>query len=315
MARKEIRLNANDAILDEAADWLVVMHAGTVSPQEHQAWLSWRARSDAHEQAWQRAERLMGTLGSMPAALAMPALDRPRARRATLAKLAALLLAAPAAWGAWRWSEAEGWAADYRSATGERRDIRLADGTRLTLNTASAVDVRYDAGQRTLLLRAGEIHIDTAADPRPFEVITRDGALRALGTRFTVRQADDGTHLAVLQGAVRITNARALRVINAGEQATFSTERISPTEPASPATSAWTQGMLLADGMPLGVLAAELARYRKGVLRCDPSVATLRVSGAFPLADTDRALAMLAATYPVVVASRLGGYWVTLDTA
>ena len=73
--------------------------------------------------------------------------------------------------------------------------------------------------------------------------------------------------------------------------------------------------MLLADGMPLGVLAAELARYRKGVLRCDPAVANLRVSGTFPLADTDRSLAMLAATYPVVVASRLGGYWVTLGPA
>ena len=44
-------------------------------------------------------------------------------------------------------------------------------------------------------------------------------------------------------------------------------------------------------------------------------MANLRVSGTFPLADTDRSLAMLAATYPVVVASRLGGYWVTLGPA
>lgn len=309
-------MNAIDnTVLDEAADWLVVMHAGEVSAQERQAWLAWRGRSDAHEQAWQRAERLMGTLSGMPAALAMPALDRPRARRATLAKLAALLIAAPAAWGTWRWSQAEGWTADYRSATGERRGIRLDDGTRLTLNTASAVDVRYDSGQRTIVLRAGEIHVETAADPRPFEVRTRDGALRALGTRFTVRQEDEQTHLAVLQGAVRITIAQDARVIEAGEQAAFSQLRIGATEPAGPAPSAWTQGMLLADGMPLGVLAAELARYRKGVLRCDPAVAHLRVSGAFPLEDTNRALAMLAATYPVVVASRLGGYWVTLGPA
>jgi len=257
----------------------------------------------------------MGTLSGMPAALAMPALDRPRTRRAALAKLAALLVAAPAAWGVWRLSETEGWTADYRSATGERREIRLADGTRLTLNTASAVDVRYDAGQRTVVLRSGEIHIDTASDPRPFEVRTRDGTLRALGTRFTVRQDDKETRLAVMQGAVRITVGQDQRIIQAGEQATFSVQRIDATEPTTPATAAWTQGMLLADGMPLGVLAAELARYRKGVLRCDPAVANLRVSGTFPLADTDRSLAMLAATYPVVVASRLGGYWVTLGPA
>lgn len=306
---------SNTTLLDEAADWLVVMHAGAVSDQDRQAWLDWRARSAAHEQAWQRAERLLDTLGGVPAALAMPALDRPRTRRAAIAKMAALLLVAPAAWGAWRWSEAEGWTADYRSATGERRDIRLSDGTRLTLNTASAVDVRYDADGRTVLLRAGEIHIDTASDPRPFEVQTRDGTLRALGTRFIVRQEAEQTRLAVLEGAVRISNAREQRVIQAGEQTTFSARRIDAIVPASAADAAWTQGMLLADGMPLGRLIAELARYRKGVLRCDPAIAALRVSGAFPLGDTDRSLAMLAATYPVTVASRLGGYWVTLGPA
>lgn len=305
---------ANNPILDEAAEWLVVLHAGTVSADDHRAWMAWRARSPAHEHAWQRAERLMGQLGNMPAALAMPALDRPRARRAALAKLAALLVAAPAAWGAWRWSDAEGWTADYRSATGERRDLRLDDGTRLTLNTGSAVDIRYDAGQRTVLLRSGEIHIETAADPRPFEVRTRDGTLRALGTRFTVRQQDDHTQLAVQEGAVRITTGQDQRVLPAGEQADFSARGID-SAPLSPASGAWLQGMLLADAMPLGEVVAELARYRKGVTRCDPAVAHLRVSGTFPLADTDRALAMLAATYPVAVASRLGGYWVTLGPA
>ena len=63
-------MNAADStILDEAADWLVVMHAGAVSAQDRQAWQAWRARSPAHEQAWQRAERLMGTLSGMPLSL------------------------------------------------------------------------------------------------------------------------------------------------------------------------------------------------------------------------------------------------------
>ncbi|WYX12355.1 hypothetical protein WJ978_13795 [Achromobacter xylosoxidans] len=73
--------------------------------------------------------------------------------------------------------------------------------------------------------------------------------------------------------------------------------------------------MLLADGQALGDVVAELARYRRGVVRCDPAVARLRVSGTFPLADTDRALAMLAATYPVAIASRLGGYWILVGPA
>ncbi|MGS1007012.1 FecR domain-containing protein [Achromobacter anxifer] len=304
-----------NCILDEAAEWLVVMHAGTVSAEDRRAWMDWRSRSAAHEQAWLRAERLLGTLGGMPAALAMPALDRPRSRRAALAKLAALLAVAPAAWSAWRWSETEGWTADIRSATGERREIRLDDGTRLTLDTASAIDVRYDAGQRIVLLRAGEIYIETAGDPRPFEVHTRDGRLRALGTRFSVRLQDDGTRLAVQEGAVRVATDHDTLVLNAGQQTAFSVRGIDPAAASDSAAIAWTRGMLLADGMPLGALVAELARYRKGVTRCDPTVAALRVSGAFPLSDTDRSLAMLAATYPVTVASRLGGYWITIGPA
>jgi transmembrane sensor len=305
----------DDCILDEAAEWLVVMHAGAVSAEDRRAWMDWRARSAAHEQAWLRAERLLGTLGGLPPALAMPALDRQGTRRAALAKLAALLAVAPVAWGAWRWSESEGWTADYRSATGERRELRLNDGTRLTLDTASAVDVRYDATQRTLVLRAGEIQIETAGDPRPFEVHTRDGRLRALGTRFTVRLQDGKTRLAVQEGAVRIATEHDTLVLNAGQQTAFSARRIDAAIALDPAAIAWTRGMLLADGMPLGALVAELGRYRKGVTRCDPAVAALRVSGTFPLADTDRSLAMLVATYPVTVATRLGGYWVTVGPA
>ncbi|WP_088155829.1 FecR domain-containing protein [Achromobacter xylosoxidans] len=306
---------AENCILDEAAEWLVVMHAGTVSAEDRRAWMDWRSRSAAHEQAWLRAERLLGTLGGVPAALAMPALDRPRSRRAALAKLAALLAVAPAAWSAWRWSETEGWTADIRSATGERREIRLDDGTRLVLDTASAIDVRYDAGQRVVLLRAGEIYIETAGDPRPFEVHTRDGRLRALGTRFSVRLQDGATRLAVQEGAVRVATDHDTLVLNAGQQTAFSVRGIAPAAASDPAAIAWTRGMLLADGMPLGALVAELSRYRKGVTRCDPAVAALRVSGAFPLSDTDRSLAMLAATYPVTVASRLGGYWITVGPA
>ncbi len=305
----------DNAILDEAAEWLVVMNAGAVSAEDRQAWMAWRARSATHEQAWQRAERLMGAFGGIPAALAMPALDRPRSRRAALAKLAALLAVAPAAWSAWRWSDTEGWTADIRSATGERREIRLDDGTRLTLDTASAIDVRYDAGQRIVLLRAGEIYIETAGDPRPFEVHTRDGKLRALGTRFSARLQDGGTRLAVQEGAVRVATEHDTLVLNAGQQTAFSARGIDAAAPSDPAAIGWTRGMLLADGMPLGALVAELARYRKGVTRCDPAVAALRVSGAFPLSDTDRSLAMLAATYPVTVASRLGGYWITVGPA
>ena len=307
-------------ILDEAAQWLVVMNDDPVSDSDRRDWLAWRARSPAHESAWLRSEKLLARLGQMPAALAMPALDRPRtSRRAALAKLAALCLVVPGGVAAWRLAQSEGWTADYRSAAGERRDVTLADGSRMTLNTASAVDLRFDADERLVLLRAGEILIQTAPDPqgahRPFRVRTAEGTLEALGTRFSVRQQDGRTMLAVLEGAVRATprlGADAARVIPAGQQAVLEAGAALPPAALDAAATAWTRGMLLADNLPLGDFVTELARYRRGLLRCEPAIASLRVSGTFPVGNPRQALAMLEATYPVDIASRLGGYWITV---
>ena len=155
---------------------------------------------------------------------------------------------------------------------------------------------------------------DTAATPRPLRVATHEGLLQALGTRFTVRQGAGRTQVAVLQGAVRIApgDGSATQVLTAGQRTRFDVRQIEAPVPVDAAGTAWTRGMLLADGMRLADLVAELARYRPGLLHCDPVVAGLRVSGAFPVTDTDRVLSMLVSTYPVDAATRLGGHWVTL---
>jgi len=75
---------------------------------------------------------------------------------------------------------------------------------------------------------------------------------------------------------------------------------------------AWTQGMLVADKMRLADFATELSRYRSGIVRVDPTVANVRISGAYPVGDTDKALAMLVSTYPVDAMTRLRGRWITL---
>lgn len=318
-ARHPVAVISGD-ILDEAAQWLVVMNDEPVSDNDRRAWLAWRARSPEHEGAWQRAERLLARLGEAPAALAMPALDRPtKSRRAALAKLAALCIAAPGGLAAWRLAQSEGWTADYRSAAGELRQITLADGSRVRLNTHSAIDLRFDASQRLVVLRSGEIFIETAADPagarRPFRVQTAEGIFEALGTRFNVRQQSGETQLAVLEGAVRATPRRDgadARVIQAGEQTVLQAGVVEPARALDPAITAWTHGMLLADDMRLADVIDELARYRSGILRCSPEIAGLRVSGTFPVGNPQQALAMLEATYPVQIASRFEGYWTTV---
>ncbi|KAF1024094.1 MAG: Protein FecR [Paracidovorax wautersii] len=313
------------AVIREAAQWLVRMHAGQASAADAEACRRWRAASPAHEQAWQKAERLRRQFGAVPPALGVPVLTRPAParRRAAVKAMAVLGLAAPVSWLAWRQAGEAGWGADYRTAVGERREVALADGSRVLLNTATALDVAFTAQARRLHLRRGEIDVRTAADrqspARPFEVHTAQGRLLALGTRFVVRVHDDGwTELAVLAHRVQITTAGsgAQRVLEAGQRVRFSAGVIEAAQPlaagwAAAGAPAWAQGVLYADDQRLGDFLAELARYRPGLLRCDPAVAGLRISGAFQLADTDAVLAALQAALPIEVVRRTR-YWVTV---
>lgn len=305
-------------VLEEAAEWLMRLNSGDTCDADKAAWSRWRASSPERERAWQRAELLLGKLGSLPPALAMPALDRPAdpQRRAAITRLAVLLALVPAGWMALSLSERQGWMADYRSVVGECRELLLADGTRVFLNTDSAIDVRFDAGQRLIRLIRGEILVQTAPDnvepPRPLRVATDHGRLQAMGTRFSVRERGGRTYLAVLEGAIRLEAAsgRTLPlIVEAGEQTDFDADSVAPVRRADDGATAWTQGMLLADRMPLKDFVAELARYGHGFIRCDPAIAGLLVSGAFPVTDRRRTLKMLSATYSLSVTEHMSGYW------
>lgn len=308
-------------IVAEAADWLVRLEEGALGQVEQQRLATWRGQSPEHERAWQAAMELKGLIDSVPDRLGASVLGRQRPDRRTLLKSLAVLMVAAPAWMAYRRLPWQAWSADYRTAAGEQQPLTLPDGSRLLLNTATAVDVAFDATTRHLLLHQGEILVETAPDPaairRPFIVQTSQGRIRALGTRFTVRQAcggpDTRIRVVVLDQAVAIRPAQVdgATCLEAGQQADFSRTRAPVPAPAPRGEPAWTRGRIVADRMRLGDFVAELARYRPGILRCDPAVADLYISGVFQIRDTDQVLNLVAETLPVQV-SRVTGYWVTL---
>lgn len=306
-------------LLSEAADWMMTLRYGDDAQEAQASFDHWRAQSPAHREAWARAEALMGVFAQVPTAIgkdALQALQRPDRRRG-MGMLGALLVAAPAGWLAWRHTPWREWSADVATAIGERRSMVLADGSRLVLNTASAVDIVFTAAERRIRLQAGEILVTTHADPsptyRPFVVHTPQGAVRALGTRFSVRRLDDRTtRVAVIEQAVEIRPANgASQVLQAGAQADFEAGRVGAEVAVEGSATLWEQGMLLARNMRLADVVAEMGRYRSGVLRCHPAVADLRVSGAVSLADTDAGLALLARSLPLRI-EQTTRYWVTV---
>src|SRR3546814_7268470 len=177
----------------------------------------------------------------------------------------------------------------YATDLGEQRTERLPDGTRIILNTQTAVEVRYSRQRREIALQHGEAMFEVAHDAaRPFVVATGDGSVTALGTRFQVRNEGAGAIVTLLEGSVEVTSQADRRQLKPGEQARYGAGAmgIDVRQIDPPATTSWLQGRLDFSGLPLAEAISEANRYSGVKLRLgDPRLADLPVGGSF---RTDR---------------------------
>ncbi|MDN7143695.1 FecR domain-containing protein [Pseudomonas sp. JQ170] len=298
--------------LRDAAQWHACLGAAPECRQTQQNWQAWHQSDAMHQWAWQRLEAFNAELRGVPVAVAQRALAADPvmpARRTLLKGLVLGLGVSGLAWTGYR--QTPQWLADVRTATGERRELTLHDGTRLTLNTASAVDIRYTANQRLIVLHAGEIMLQTGKDSRPLSVLSPHGEMRALGTRFSVRLDDELTELDVIEQAVEVRNQTTAvpRRVEAGMSLHFGHGPLPLPRPLDPNRAEWVNGSLVIDDWPLHRVLTELQRYRPGFIDCARDVAHLRLSGAYPLDDTTRALAAIAQVLPVRIETRTR-FWV-----
>lgn len=313
----------DDALLSEqAADWLVQLTDDDLRAraQARQGYEAWKAADPRRAEIAAEMERFLGhvrttrraTAGEPRAAHA--ALDaslavtrkKGRAKRTATGLVATLLLAACG------WLALQTWPpgyllADLNTATGEWQSHTLADGTQITLNSHSAVNMRYDATRRVLELVQGEILVDVARDAtRPFIVETAHGSIRALGTRFVVRREADATILSMLQSRVAVQTARHRSsepdtIVEAGQRVVITANGISAPEAFEPidVSAGWQHRQLMVSDQPLPDVLDELARQRRGHIRYNRAdIGHIRVSAVLPLHDTTQALQLLKNKFP-----------------
>ncbi|MCB5189016.1 FecR domain-containing protein [Methylobacillus caricis] len=310
----------------QAAEWLVELQSDHVTQEIRNQWQRWREAHPDNERAWQHIERLGEKLSGLSSPLAHATLA-PRGsikRRRAIKMLATLLFAGSSAFVAQEklpWWQLN---ADHSTGVGERCRVALDDGTEVELNSSSAINIAYTQHQRIVMLVHGEILVTTAPDrqapPRPFLVATDQGSIRALGTRFMVRQLtnekDGPIRVGVWGGAVEVVPSEmGIRVrMDKGEQLAFTKHMVTPIEIVNDNDTAWVEHMIVADDMRLEEFLAELNRHRQGSLSCDQSIAALKVSGTYPLDDTDKVIDMLCNTLQLKVKS-LTKFWVRLFPA
>lgn len=265
---------------DAAIDWQVLLHSGNAGEADRARYQRWRGLSAGHLAAAEEAEALWGDIGQTGAAAQLPTVA-PRRRRPGAAIAAAALLALVGYGG---WLQAPALLADYHTSTGERRTITLEDGSRVTLNSASALSVAYSAERRRLSLREGEALFEPADDPRPFVVDSGAEAVQGSGAVFSVRRQGQASSVVVARGEARVG------------------DRLLAASPDAQAQTAWQRGKLIFNDRPLREVIAELERYQHGrILISDTRLGALQVSGVFDLDDPRGLLSTLEQRYALKV--------------
>jgi ferric-dicitrate binding protein FerR (iron transport regulator) len=190
----------------------------------------------------------------------------------------------------------------YTTANGQRANVTLPDGSVVSLNVASRLDVPTDymRGHRTLYLRGEALFAVTHHDRVPLTVVAGHTTTTVLGTHFVVRHyaTDSLVRVAVHDGKVSVRSV----VLTANEEATVGATGHVRVQPASAARFTFASGVLTLEDMPLSAGIVELSRWYDADIRLgDSSLAAQRIKGKFAAGSLADLTAILEWTFNVRV--------------
>jgi transmembrane sensor len=330
MTTPAIRLISDTSAHDQAAAWFARQRVAPLSESEEAEFATWLKFDAAHATAWSEYERIwdrIETVRDDPRMLAI----REDARRHAVRRIGArrtrslaVALAASVVVGIAIWWGGDGTGdrpnAGVRVAqtptnpapssdlireaatqVGERSLLVLADGSKVTLNTASAVRADYTGHDRRLVLVRGEAYFEVAKDPtRPFVVTAGSRQVIAVGTAFAVRLQDRQVRVTLVEGKVRViptatpgwqsasdrSSAEPVMLV-AGSALVADASGAEHVERLDTArATSWRSGKLIFEGERLADVVAEMNRYSTEQLEIsDPKLAERQVSGVFEPAE------------------------------
>jgi transmembrane sensor len=194
------------------------------------------------------------------------------------------------------------------STQDERRTVKLADGSTVTLNTGTALALTFDPAQRRLELLRGQAFFVVVHDPkRPFVVEQGKRSVTAVGTQFEMRVQDTALRVILVEGRVRVATgtggADDIVELRAGQQLDADPSGIRVSRGDVSGVAGWQRGMVSFHDTALGEAVAEFNSHSRGkpLLVRDPRVARIQISGAFHVDDSARFARTIAEIYPVRV--------------
>jgi transmembrane sensor len=350
-------MESTTSILEQASHWWELLHGDSASNSDHREFGEWVARSPERVEAYLETARLVKAIKSprliwpstaaevlireaksspeavlpFPTAQVAASVDLREARQAhgRLAWTAAAVLLIGVGLVLFMLETPQ----EFRTALGEQRSVLLADGSRVTLNTASTIEVNLHNGRREVRLVQGEALFEVAHDAaRPFVVRAGNALLKDVGTQFNVDMHSNGITVTVVEGRVAVDSPGARKIagaqadnsgrgtlepliLGANDRALVTRAGVgAPQRGVNVAASvAWTQRQLMFEHRPLGEVAEEFNRYNKD--RIDIDSAELKrqeVTGVFQAKDPASFVAFLSSIAGVEIRVGANGTHIVL---
>jgi transmembrane sensor len=285
------------SVSDQATAWFARLHADDVTAGEQEQFKNWY-ENPQHAQAYDKMLLLWDWLetpgkrvharleAEQPARIyfrKQPYLRRSMVTSA-LALVALLSYQLPVHY--------QNWQSDYYTAPGKQLTVVLDDGSRLTLNTDTALTANLSDKQRNIELLRGEAYFQVSPDKnRPFIVSNGTAKARAVGTAFSVKKTADDMQVIVSEGTVEVSagNADVPALVHINQQVDYQHGRVGPVMSSDVLeTLAWQRGQLIFKRQPLSRVIQEVNRYRSGqIMLINPKLKERIVSGVFDTADPD----------------------------
>jgi transmembrane sensor len=324
-----VKLRTRADVEEEAATWIWRLDSADATAADRQAFEAWSRQDPRHRRAATELSAVWGALDGLAEAkrdekIATFANSAKRASRRSAQPwwFAAAALVVVAVGGA-IWLQRGSELQTLATAVGQQRNVTLADGSIVTLNTNTIVETDLRRRTREIYLRKGEAHFQVAHDrSRPFLVHAGDSVVRAVGTAFEVRVlTDQHVDVVVDEGRVEVQAvpvevpqgaaapghppAVIVRALSAGQRLSITNHDYAVTPVTAQQISselAWREGAIVFDGETLSDAIAEIERYTDArIIVTDPQIAALRVGGRFRTGDVQEFFDALQTALPVTI--------------
>ena len=312
-----------NAVRRDAERWWGVMH-GPHSEESREGFEAWRGADPQHAQEYAALERTWATASGLGATeigrnRTLGPARRPFAwamgPRLAIAAAVLLLIAVGVGFGGFG-GGIPVIAGAQATTIGQIKKLVLPDGTTVTLDTNSRLELQFDGKVRRVKLTQGRARFDVKADPNRSFVVAAAGKLVTVqDAAFDVQIVPQGLCLSALRGAVdiksdvpEIANAATVR-LDQGRIVRFDAAGVAATSaPAENGSEQWVDGMLVYHGAALSAVLADTNRYaQQPILLGDPSLGDLKVTGVFRPLPVDQLAASLAAAFDLDVRKEPSG--------